>query len=164
MPLQSEFEQLFREHSQMLYRTAYSLLDNGPDAEDVLQTVFLRLLRGGLPSEFQRNPKGYLYRAAVNLSLDAIRSRKRTSFAGEKYRPEAPLETDFIEESHRRLAEALAELDPQATQILVLKYVHSYKDAEIARVLGTSRGAIAMRLLRWRSRLKELMRALEEKR
>ena len=62
------------------------------------------------------------------------------------------------------LAEALAELDPSATQILVLKYVHSYKDAEIARVLGTSRGAIAMRLLRWRSRLKELMRALEEKR
>jgi len=164
MPLQSEFEQLFREHSQMLYRTAYSLLDNGADADDVLQTVFLRLLRGGLPSEFQRNPKGYLYRAAVNLSLDAVRSRKRASIAAEKYRPEAPLETDFIEENHRRLAEALAELDPEATQILVLKYVHSYKDAEIARVLGTSRGAIAMRLLRWRSRLKELMRALEEKR
>ena len=164
MPLQSEFEQLFREHSQMLYRTAYSLLDNGPDADDVLQTVFLRLLRGGLPSEFQRNPKGYLYRAAVNLSLDAVRSRKRASIVAEKYRPEAPPETDFIEESHRRLAEAPAELDPEATQILVLKYVHSYKDAEIARVLGTSRGAIAMRLLRWRSRLKELMRALEEKR
>ena len=162
MPLHSEFEQLFREHSQMLYRTAYSLLNNGPDAEDVLQTVFLRLLRG-LPPEFQRNPKGYLYRAAVNLSVDAVRSRKRASIAAEKYRPEAPLETDFVEENHRRLAEALAELNPEATQILVLKYVHSYKDAEIARVLGTSRGAIAMRLLRSRSRLKELMRALEEK-
>jgi RNA polymerase sigma-70 factor (ECF subfamily) len=164
MPLQSEFEQLFREHSRMLYRTAYSLLDNGPDAEDVLQTVFLRLLRGGLPSEFQRNPKGYLYRSAVNVSLDAVRSRKRANIAAEKYCPEAPLETDLVEESHRRLAEALAELDPEATQILVLKYVHSYKDAEIARVLGTSRGAIAMRFLRSRSRLKELMRKLEEKR
>src|SRR5204862_1754632 len=97
MPLQSEFEQLFREHSRMLYRTAYSLLDNGPDAEDVLQTVFLRLLRGGLPSEFQRNPKGYLYRSAVNVSLDAVRSRKRASIAAEKYCPEAPRETDFVE-------------------------------------------------------------------
>src|SRR5204863_406585 len=78
MPLQSEFEKLFREHSQMLYRTAYSLLDNGPDAEDVLQTIFLRLLRGGLPRDFERNPKGYLYRAAVNLSLDTIRTRSRS--------------------------------------------------------------------------------------
>jgi len=45
----------------------------------------------------------------------------------------------------------------------VLKYLHSYKDADIARILRTSRGAIAMRLLRSRSRLKELIRALEEK-
>ena len=163
MPLQSEFEKLFREHSQMLYRTAYSLLDNGADAEDVLQTIFLRLLRGGLPRDFERNPKGYLYRAAVNLSLDTIRARKRQESA-DLQRFEVPTEsTQSTEETHRRLAEALAELDPESTQIIVLKYLHSYKDADIARILGTSRGAIAMRLLRSRSRLKELMRALEEK-
>jgi len=161
-PLEFEFERLFREHSQMLYRTAYSLLDNGPDAEDVLQTIFLRLLRGGLPAGFERNAKGYLYRAAVNLSLDTIRARKRLHTA-DSSTAVADTHSDAAEETHKRLAEALAELDPEATQILVLKYVHSYKDADIARVLGTSRGAIAMRLLRSRSRLKELMRVLEEK-
>jgi DNA-directed RNA polymerase specialized sigma24 family protein len=51
-------------------------------------------------------------------------------------------------------------MEPAAAEILVLKYVHSYKDADIAKVIGTSRGAIAMRLLRSRSRLKKLMRAL----
>ena len=163
-PLEFEFERLFREHSQMLYRTAYSLLDNGPDAEDVLQTIFLRLLRGGLPAGFERNVKGYLYRAAVNLSLDTIRARKRLHTADlDASTAVADTHSDAAEETHKRLAEALAELDPEATQILVLKYVHSYKDADIARVLGTSRGAIAMRLLRSRSRLKELMRVLEEK-
>src|SRR5262245_8205154 len=80
MPLEQEFEQIFREHSRMLYRTAYSLLDNGADAEDVLQTIFLRLLRNGVPSGFQQNVKGYLYRAAVNASLDTIRSRKRHEY------------------------------------------------------------------------------------
>jgi RNA polymerase sigma factor (sigma-70 family) len=65
-----------------------------------------------------------------------------------------------IEEQHHRLAEALAEMDPQAAEILVLKYVHSYKDADIAKVIGTSRGAIAMRLLRSRSKLKKLMQDL----
>ena len=159
MPLEQEFEQLFREHSQLLYRTAYSLLDNPADAEDVLQTIFLRLLRNGLPPGFQKNVKGYLYRAAVNGSLDTIRARKRHEHTGD-IQPVERAETDSVEERHRRLAEALAELDPEAAEILVLKYVHSYKDADIAKVIGTSRGAIAMRLLRSRSRLKKLMRDL----
>ena len=38
--VEREFEQLFREHYRLLYRTAYSLLGSPADAEDVLQTVF----------------------------------------------------------------------------------------------------------------------------
>src|SRR5262245_29590835 len=164
MPLHQEFERLFREHSPLLYRTAFSLLDDPADAEDVLQTVFLRLLRNGLPAGFQKNAKGYLYRAAVNASLDTIRARKRRAPVDDVQRVEDVVpDTHAVEENHRRLAEALSELDGQTAQILILKYVHRYKDADIARVIGTSRGAIAMRLLRSRSRLKELMRVLEEK-
>jgi RNA polymerase sigma-70 factor (ECF subfamily) len=165
MPLNIDFEQLFREHSQMVYRTAYSLLDNASDSEDVLQTIFLRLLRRGLPSDLKRNAKGYLYRAAINLSLDTIRARKRdentrtTDYA----QTSGAADSNSVEEIHRRLAQALAALDPETAQILVLKYVHSYKEVDIARVLGVSRGAIAMRLLRSRFRLKKLMRDLGEK-
>jgi hypothetical protein len=72
-PWLQELEQLFREHYPMLYRTAYSLLDNAADAEDVPQTIFLRLLRSGLPPDMQRNPAGYLYRAAVNASITSAR-------------------------------------------------------------------------------------------
>src|SRR5262249_47099350 len=152
MSLDSHFEQLFREHSRMLYRTAYSLLKNAADSEDVLQTIFLRLLRGGLPAEFERNAKGYLYRVAVHLSLDIIRAQQRHEFARDNYPIDiaATDDSDAVEERHRRLAEAFATLDPETVQILVLKYAHSYTDAEIARVLGTTRGAIAMRLLRSR--------------
>jgi hypothetical protein len=38
-----EFEQIFREHSQWVYRTAYAVTGNAEDAEDVLQTIFLRI-------------------------------------------------------------------------------------------------------------------------
>jgi DNA-directed RNA polymerase specialized sigma24 family protein len=62
--------------------------------------------------------------------------------------------------SSKLIAAWRRELDPETAEILILKYVHSYKDADIARVIGTSRGAIAMRLLRSRSRLKKLMREL----
>jgi len=160
-PLDQDFEQIFREHSQMLYRTAYSMLNNPADAEDVLQTIFLRLLRREFPPNLQKNVKGYLYRAAVNLSLNVIRSRQRHEQIGDADRVDVPADdiaSSIAEDTHRLLAEAFAELHPEAAQMLVLRYVHEYSDAEIARLLGTSRGSIAMRLFRSRARLKKLMR------
>jgi RNA polymerase sigma-70 factor (ECF subfamily) len=161
-----EFEELFREHYQLVYRTAYSLLDNSADAEDVLQTVFLKLLRRELPPDLRKNVKGYLYRAAVNRSLDIIRTRRRLQLTADTDRLEIPFdssESDSMEHTHRRLAEAFAGLEPEAAHILILRYVHDYSDSQIAKLLGTSRGAIAVRLFRSRARLKKLMRKLGER-
>jgi RNA polymerase sigma-70 factor, ECF subfamily len=157
--LKPEFERLFHEHANMLYRTAYGMVGNHADAEDVLQTLFLRLLKRDLPEDLLRNPAGYLYRAAVNGSISVIRSRKRL----------VPAEPDLLdaalddqpsrgaEDLHRRLMEAIANLNPKDTQVLVLRYVHDRSDAQIARLLGVSRGTIAMRLFRSRLRLKKLI-------
>src|SRR6185436_7713064 len=71
------FERIFREHSAFVYRTAYRVTGCAEDAEDVLQTLFVKLLRRDVVPEFEKNPKAYLYRAAVNLSLNVIRSRRR---------------------------------------------------------------------------------------
>ena len=60
-PLTEEFEELFREHHALVFRTAYSVTGNAQDAEDVLQTIFLRILRRELPPALRKNPKGYLY-------------------------------------------------------------------------------------------------------
>jgi RNA polymerase sigma-70 factor, ECF subfamily len=155
-----EFEELFREHYQLVYRTAYGLLDNASDAEDVLQTIFLRLLRREIPADL-KNIKGYLYRAAVNLSLDTIQARHRFELVGNDERFEIAIdvsESRFAEQTHRCLAKAFTELDPETAQILVLRYVHDYSDADIAKLLGTSRGTIAVKLFRSRARLKKLMR------
>src|SRR5581483_1647524 len=71
------FEDLFQEHSGIVYRTACVITGCREDAEDVLQTIFLRLIRRAVPPSFNKNPKGYFYRCAINLSLNAIRSRRR---------------------------------------------------------------------------------------
>jgi RNA polymerase sigma-70 factor (ECF subfamily) len=157
--LKPELEELFREHSQMLYRTAYTLLGNAADAEDVLQTVFLRLLRH--EPEPERNLKGYLYRIAINVSLNVIRSRKRLEFTGDDERLEIPSISHRLHSSNEdlreRVTDALAELSPGDAQVVFLRYVHEYTDGEIAKLLGVSRGTIAMRLFRSRLRLKKLM-------
>ena len=158
--LKPELEQLFREHAQMLYRTAYAMLGSAADAEDVLQSIFLRLLRRELPSDLARNPQGYFYRAAVNTSLNVIRSRKRAELVGDAARFETPVEHESLNadsELHQRLTAAISELEPEVAQVLILRYIHGHTDAEIARMLGVSRGTVAMRLFRSRLRLKKLM-------
>ena len=75
--LEQEFEKIFRQHHDMVFRTAYGVLGSSSDAEDVVQTIFLRLLDRGISPDVTKNPAGYLYKAAVNESLNVIRSRKR---------------------------------------------------------------------------------------
>lgn len=162
---EQELEKLFREHYRMLYRTAYSILGTTADAEDVPQTVFLRLLRSGITPDVRVNPKGYLFRAAVNLSLNVLRSRKRHAVAGDAERLEIPGDvsrSNLLEDTDSRLSEAIAQMEPEAAQLVILRYVHGQSDGDIAKMLGTSRGTIAMRLLRARARLKKLMQSLEE--
>ena len=158
--LPEELEGLFRAHSKFIYRTAYRVTGNGEDAEDVLQTLFVRLMRRELPTEFGRNPKGYLYRAAVNLALNVVRSRKVSTDAlhvvevptsREKSRGESDLD--------EAVRQALGELKNRAAEILILRHVHGYSDVEIANLLGTSRGTIAVSLFRSRARLRKLIRA-----
>ena len=75
--LPEDFERMFQEYHGLVYRAAYRITCNAEDAEDVLQTLFLRLLRRDTLPDFQSNPKGYLHRAAVNIALDIVRQRKR---------------------------------------------------------------------------------------
>jgi RNA polymerase sigma-70 factor (ECF subfamily) len=161
--LTSELEDLFRDHHQLIYRTAYSVTGSRPDSEDVLQVIFLRLLRRGLPPDLLKNPKGYLYRAAINVSLNTVRDRERRKADGDAARlltvvdPGAPAGLDG--EIRRQLLEAIAKLNPRAVEILILRHVHEYSDAEIARMLGTSRGTVAVALFRARARLRKLLSA-----
>src|SRR5687768_15593568 len=89
--LTSELEDLFRDHHKLIFRTAYSVTGSKPDAEDVLQVIFLRLLRRGLPPDLEQNPAGYLYRAAINLSLDTVRSRQRRNVTDDVERVLVPV-------------------------------------------------------------------------
>jgi RNA polymerase sigma-70 factor (ECF subfamily) len=162
--LDREFEEIFREHHHMAYRTARGVLGNPTDAEDIVQTIFLRLLDRGISSDIRRNPRGYLYRAAVNESLNLIRSRKRLVLVADQDRIEAHAAPEAVEspvasedEIHRRLYEAISRLSAGWAEMLILRYVHKSSDAEIAKLLGKSRGTVAVTLYRARARLKKWM-------
>jgi len=159
--LTQEFEDIFRQHYDLIHATAYGVLGRREDAEDVVQTVFMRLVRRGMPPEFKKNPKAYLYRSAVNESLNIIRFQRRHPTTELEQAAVSTEERQSLdaEAIHRTLYEAIGELKPRPAEILILRYVHEYSDAEIAKLLGTSRGTIAVSLYRSRAYLKKRLRA-----
>src|SRR5262245_61604897 len=118
--LPEEFEQLFLDHSKLVYRTAYRITRSAEDAEDILQTIFVRLLGRQFPPDLQKSPAAYLYRAAVNLSFDTIEARKNhvVVWAGEQLEADTPPADSITDEvMHQRLHEAIAKLRPAAAEI-----------------------------------------------
>lgn len=158
-----DFERIFNENHALVYRAAYRITGSNEDAEDVLQTLFLRLLRREILPDIEKNPKAYMHRAAINIALDIVKQRGRSVASGN-------LEEDFAQQGsqqpHRTpafriqdwLREALAELNPKASEIFILKHIEGYDNAEIAAMLGTSRGTVAVLLFRARARLKKSIR------
>ncbi len=157
---------IFDEHHAVVFRAAYRITGDASDAEDVLQTVFVRLLqleRGGALSE---SPGPYLHRAAVNVALDVVRDRRaRRSTPLEEVAPRlvadrqpGPERGRQDQELRARVREVLAEFSPKMAEIFVLRYFEGYDNHEIARMLRTSRSTVAVLLHRARGRLKNRIR------
>lgn len=153
-------EQIFVAHHERVFRAAYRVTGNTSDAEDVLQSVFLRLLKHRHDFESVEDSGNYLYRAGVNAALDLMRSKK--SAASEPLDETAPAESGWkpdrahhSPEVRDRLREAVAQLHPTAAEMFVLRYFEGYDNAEVARLMDTSEGTVAVTLHRTRTRLQK---------
>ena len=166
-PQDPEFDRVFREYYAFVYRTAYGVTGRAEDAEDVAQTIFLRLIRREFPPDLRKSPKAYLYRAAFNQSLSVLRTRRRQRAAADDAEAlavptAAPVDPRIGEELTQRLYAAIEQLTPQSAQILILRYVHGCDLAEIAKIVGSTTSTVAVSLFRSRSRLKKLVRTSPE--
>lgn len=156
--LSRDLERIFEQQSDLVFRTAYALTGSTADAEDIVQTIFVRLLASELPPDLSTAPERYLYRAAFNLSLNAIRDKKREILTDDigKIDKRSTASSETTDEIiDQRLHDAIARLNPAAAQILILRYVHEYSLGAIARLVGTTRGTVAVSLFRSRRRLKK---------
>jgi RNA polymerase sigma-70 factor (ECF subfamily) len=157
---QEEFERLFMEHRGMVYRAAYSVTGNKHEAQDVLQDVFLTLIDSGRTLEFTTNPAGYLFRMAINGARKRYLKQERRKERDDGLESLQTVSADDQEEKdmRERLLAAMAQLRPEQAELLVLSNEWGYTDAEIAKMQGKTRGAVAVALHRAKARLDELMR------
>ena len=159
-----ELESLFRAHSEQIYRTAYRITGSPVDAEDVLQTIFLRLASSKEQRDLSPSPGSYLHRAAVNAALDLMRGRTRSrAVSFESVEPTReftsadlnPEEVHAESQLRARVREAVARLGGRAATTFALRYFEGYDNREIAEMLGTSQMVVAVTLHRARTRLKK---------
>ena len=125
---------------------------NAADAEDVLQTVFLRLLKRP-DSVAVRDQESYLRRAAINASLDLIRSRKGDRAVPLVDMPSAASDQD-AGELKAALRRALGRLSPKSAEVFGLRFFEGFSNQQIARMLGVSRVLIAVMVHRARQQLR----------
>jgi RNA polymerase sigma-70 factor, ECF subfamily len=161
----ARLEEVFRAHQTCVLMAAYRITGSMADAEDVSQSVFLRLARGTVDPGRISNLQGYLQRSAVNAALDLIRSRG--------HREVVPVETADELQAHSSLSpervlsslelkdwlrRELATLNPRAAEMFVLRYIEGLDNPEIARTMNTSQAVVAVTLHRARARLKKSLR------
>ena len=151
-----EITALYETHYADVYRAALRITGNPADAEDVLQTVFLRILGTSARGEelpAVRNPEAWLRRAACNAAIDILRRRA--------VRAEAPIDggthLKLVKSPDTLLKEqlrsAIAALDAEDAELFSLRYIEGFSNGELADIFHQEKNNIAVRLHRIRQLL-----------
>jgi RNA polymerase sigma-70 factor (ECF subfamily) len=149
------FAGLYERHYETVFRTALRVTGNPADAEDVLQTVFLRVLARGDDTAL---PAAYFRRAAVNAAVDVL--RRRELHAESAYDDSAPHVTGAAQLAvqppvllKERLRRAIATLDGDDASLFLLRHVEGLTIEELAGMFEIEKNNVAVRLHRIRQRL-----------
>jgi RNA polymerase sigma-70 factor (ECF subfamily) len=155
-PGPSGLAELYERHYEAVFRTALRVTGNPADAEDVLQTVFLRVLSGGEPGTSAGRPAAYFRRAAVNAAVDLLRRRAvHAATAYDDQAPHAAVEPTLL--LKQRLRRAIANLEPDDASLFLLRFVEGLSNQELADMFQLEKNNVAVRLHRIRLRLQEEM-------
>lgn len=154
---------MFQSYHGLVFRTAYRITGNAADAEDVLQTVFLRLLRRDASSAAVEKQESYFRRAAVNVALDVVRAGKDARKVALDDVPPETLPSSQMRTDSRELRQclrrALALLNPREAEIFALRFFEDQSNQAIAATLGMSQVHVAVILHRTRGRLQKEIRS-----
>lgn len=146
-------ERLANTYADAILRLSYTYLKNTHDAQDICQTVFVKLLME--PREFKspEHERAYILRMAANACKDLLKSHwhKTTVTLDAAAAVPAP------QPEAGSLLEAVGRLPPPYRVVIYLYYYEGYSAKEIARLLGANPATVSTRLRRGRAQLKTLL-------
>ncbi len=177
-PKETVFKALFEQQKNRVYNTVLSLLQNAADAEDVTQEVFVKVFEELEQFRGEAQLQTWIYRIAVNKSLDFLRAQKAKKRSGILVRlfgddkSENVFEIpDFVhpgvvlerKEQSATLFKAIDQLPEAQKSAFVLAKLEGLSYLEIAHVLNTTIPSVESLLFRARTNLKKLLINFEAK-
>jgi RNA polymerase sigma-70 factor, ECF subfamily len=141
-------EELYLIHFDRIYSYLHVSVGNRHDAEDLTTQTFLKMLESIGKFRWQSAPfSAWLFRIAHNLAMDHFRANRRWQPEEEVPEPDADestsAETGALEAIGRKsMLELIDDLSPEQQQVLTLKFVFNFANAEAATILGKTEGAI----------------------
>ena len=157
MDYKQQAERLTNTYADAILRLSYAYLKNTQDAQDVCQTVFVRLLTEPREFESGEHERAYILRMAANACKDLLKSpwRRRTCDL------EACAQVPAPETSDGSVLAAVNQLPAHYRSVIYLFYYEGYQASEIGGILGVPTATIHTRLARGRARLRELLGGTE---
>lgn len=144
---------LVRQYAPAVYRLAYARTGCRADAEDVMQEVFLRMVRARPDFDSEAHAKAWLFRVASNCANDLFRlpwRRREVPLEEGMPAPEAP--------EPGGVTQAVLSLPARYRIPIHLFYYEGYSMAEIAGIIGRSEGTVKSRLFRARKLLRDKLK------
>ena len=141
-------EELYLLHFDRIYSYLHMSVGNRHDAEDLTTQTFLKMLESIKRFRFQAAPfSAWLFRIAHNLAMDHFRANRRWHPEENVPEPEPPEESAAEEEAlesigRASMLELIEKLSHEQQQVLTLKFVFNFANAEAATILGKTEGAI----------------------
>jgi RNA polymerase sigma-70 factor, ECF subfamily len=141
-------EELYLLHFDRIYSYLHLSVGNRHDAEDLTTQTFLKMLEAIGRFRWRSVPfSAWLFRIAHNLAMDHFRTRRRLQTEDEVPEPagseESSAEDQALDSLGRAgMLELIERLSAEQRQVLTLKFLFGFVNAEVAGILGKSEGAV----------------------
>jgi RNA polymerase sigma-70 factor, ECF subfamily len=141
------FSDLFERHKNLVFKTAYLMLENAEEAEDALQEVFLRVYKSLASYDPQKGAfTTWLHRITVNYCLEKGRKRRLTFLPLDESHASLASSDQALPSDRQFIHHAIRCLSEKQRAVIILRYYWDLPYAEIAQILGIPLGTVKSRI------------------
>lgn len=164
-----KIEELYIKYKVMMYRIAYSILNDKILSEDVVQQAFITIMINFDKFEYltEGRAKGLLIIITKNACLNILKRRKIIDFVSFDHKIEESIYENQLEdiiitnECYSSLLKEISHLDKKYSSVLQLKFIYGYTNSEIAKLLKISNETVRVRIFRARRMMIKCLKSEE---